>query len=139
MNLNWAKLIPARADLAWPVNSDMKLVEIEKRVEVPVAVYTARPVLDVVDYIWLKESTRGKNNVPGSLADICEKQGKTNEYGYGGMALKICFDDKKEARALVLLWVEQHLEEYNGSVAKVLCHYNIGHAITTCPYAQGFN
>ena len=97
-----------------------------------------RIALELVDYIHLKESTRGKNNTPGSLADLCIKQGKSNEYGYGGMDLKICFDSKKEARAWVLLWVEDHLKEYGGNSHRVLCHYNLGTASDNCSYASGF-
>ncbi len=92
----------------------------------------------VVDYIWFRESTRGKNNFPGSLAHYCELRGKWNELGYGGMKLKICFKDKAEGFEKVGNWVNRHNKKFNLEIAKTLCWYNIGKETSKCEYGTTF-
>jgi len=118
---------------------DMNVVEVERIVEKPVAVETLNSdILDLVDYIHTKESTKGKNTNPNALHNYCKSLGKSNEYGYGGMRLKMCFDSEKAAKAWVTLWLAEKLETFNGNVGMTLCYYNLGEKITNCSYAEGY-
>lgn len=118
---------------------DMNVVEVERIKEVPVQVETLNSnILDMVKYIHKKESTSGKNTNPNALHNYCKAQGKSNEYGYGGMRLKMCFDSEKAAKAWVTLWLAEKLELFNGNVGMTLCYYNLGEKITNCPYAEGY-
>ena len=82
-----------------------------------------------IDHIWLKESSRGKNKVKGGLQDICEEQGKSNEFGYGGMAMKICFNSFEESVQVVNDWLNKRTNES-------LCFYNIGVKTPDCTYIK---
>jgi hypothetical protein len=133
-----ARKVLAANELISPL-PDATIIEVEKIVEKPVEVQTLNSnVLDLVDYIWLKESTRGQNTNPNALHNYCKSQGKFNPYGYGGMRLKMCFDSEKAAKAWVTLWVAEKLEAFNGNVGMTLCYYNIGEKITNCPYMEGY-
>lgn len=88
----------------------------------------------IVDGIHWLESNRGAANIEGSLQRYCEKQGLTNEYGYGGMHDKICFRNKVEAKARVTLWVVENLEKNGGNLGVTLCKYNTGKESNTCKY-----
>ena len=95
-------------------------------------------VQSMLKYIHQAESTSGKNTTPGALHLLCRNQGKWNELGYGGMALKICFDSEEEGMAKVGDWLKRHLEKFDGDVAKTLCYYNLGEEQINCKYYQKF-
>jgi hypothetical protein len=108
---------------------------IETRTEIVEKTISAS-IPQIVDGIHLLESSRGKAKV--GLQAICEAQGKSNEYGYGGMAMKKCFDSHEEATKHVAWWVARHLDEFDGSVGKTLCYYNLGEKVETCQYYQNY-
>ena len=133
-----ARKVEAANEFISPI-SDAAIIEVEKIKEVPVEVQTLNSnVLDLVDYIHEKESNRGRNTNPDALHNLCKSQGKSNEFGYGGMRLKICFENETMAKARVTLWVAEHLVKYEGNVGRVLCQYNLGQSITNCPYKEGY-
>ena len=82
-----------------------------------------------IDYIWLKESTRGKNDIAGSLQRYCENLGKSNEFGWGGMQGKICFDSFADSVRTVDQWLDTQ-------VNADLCLYNIGIRKSNCNYVK---
>lgn len=90
----------------------------------------------MVDGIHVLESSRGKAR--SGLHAYCRGLGKSNEYGYGGMAKLICFADENEARARVSDWVNRHLDRFHGDVGRTLCWYNLGKDLTTCPYYENY-
>jgi hypothetical protein len=133
-----ADKVRASQEMISPVG-DSTVIEVEKIKEVPVQVETLNSnILDMVEYIHKKESTNGKNTNPQALHNYCKSIGKSNEYGYGGMRLKMCFDSEKAAKAWVTLWLAEKLELFNGNVGMTLCYYNLGEKITNCPYAEGY-
>jgi len=133
-----ARKVKASQEFFSPLG-DAKVIEVEQIKEVPVKVETLNTnILDMVEYIHKKESTNGKNTNPQALHNLCKAQGKSNEYGYGGMRLKMCFDSEKAAKAWVTLWLAEKLELFNGNVGMTLCYYNLGEKITNCDYAQGY-
>lgn len=133
-----ARKVRAAQEMLSPLG-DSRVVEVERIKEVPVEVQTLNTnILDLVDYVWMKESTKGKNTNPQALHNYCKSQGKSNEYGYGGMRLKYCFESPKAAKAFVTLWFAERLKEFNGNVGMSLCYYNLGQKITNCEYAKGY-
>lgn len=62
----------------------------------------AVPERDLADYIWMKESTRGKNNY-----SKCEAVGKVNGIGYGipGNGSYICFDSHEDEMKVLGGWL----------------------------------
>jgi hypothetical protein len=90
-----------------------------------------RLVTDIVDYIHLKESSRGKNNY-----SKCAEIGLYNEFGYGipGNGEFMCFE-KGLDRAEVERWVQDKLDE-KYTVPELLCLYNTGTAYQTCNYSK---
>lgn len=101
-----------------------------EEVEVPVL---KTNILDIVDAIHMLESSRGKAGI--GLQQYCEDKGMSNEYGYGGMQLKMCFRNHKEATGRVTLWVAEKLEKFNGDIATTACFYNLGIVTSDCEYA----
>lgn len=114
-----------------PVVTEVKAAEPE--VSTPSA-----DIQGMLNYIHMAESTKGKNNTPGALHLICRSQGKWNELGYGGMRLKICFENEAEGMAKVGNWLERHLQRFDGDVAKTLCYYNLGEEQVNCKYYQKY-
>lgn len=56
---------------------------------------------DLADYIWMKESTRGKNNY-----SKCEAVGKVNGIGYGITNGKyMCFDSHEDEMKVLEGWI----------------------------------
>lgn len=105
--------------------------------------YAAEPepsktVSDMLSYIHMAESTNGKNTTPGALHLYCRAKGMWNELGYGGMAKKICFKDEAEGMSQVGDWLQRHLEQFDGDVARTLCYYNLGGNEINCKYYQGY-
>lgn len=80
-------------------------------------------------HIWGKETTYGTNTNPHALHNICKAQGKSNEFGYGGMAMMICFDSFQEAVNTVDAWLTKRDKEN-------LCYYNIGKRVSDCEYLK---
>lgn len=54
------------------------------------------------------------------------------------MAMLMCFDSHAAAKTRVVKWVEDHLEKYDGNIAKTLCRYNLGGNEINCKYYQGY-
>lgn len=104
-----------------------KMVETEKKEEV---VATEAP-FDIVDYIFMKESSRGVNNY-----SKCEAIGKYNRYGFGipGDGTYVCFDKDQDTVA-VAGWVA-HRRALGMSDNRILCLYNTGKATETCGYLK---
>ena len=93
-------------------------------------------VSDIVDYIWYRESNRGKNNPAHSLASMCYEKGKVNEWGMGGMSNPICYSTRQEGMNAVTVWVEKHWNTHN--TVSMLCLYS-GHGNgQTCEYGETF-
>jgi hypothetical protein len=83
--------------------------------------------LDVVDYIFLKESTRGKKNY-----SKCQEIGKFNRYGFGipGNGEYVCFEEGEDTKA-VQGWVA-HRKALGWSDKEMLCYYNSGKKTEKC-------
>lgn len=84
---------------------------------------------EMIDHFWLKETTRGKDKNPLALHNLCKAQGKSNEFGYGGMAMKLCYNSFQEAVDVVDAWLTERDKE-------VACYYNLGTRTSKCNYAQ---
>jgi len=80
-------------------------------------------------HIRLKESSNGTNKNPNALHNICKAQGKSNEFGYGGMAMMICFDSFEESVRVVDAWLTKRDNEN-------LCYYNLGTRTDKCDYVK---
>ncbi len=87
----------------------------------------------LADYIFFKESSRGKNNF-----SKCEAIGKFNRYGFGipGDGSFLCFDEGGDRRA-VIGWIEQK-KAAGFSDSSLLCLYNTGKASENCAYIADF-
>lgn len=86
---------------------------------------------DLVDFIFQKESSRGKNNY-----SKCEAIGKFNRYGFGipGNGDYLCFEKGQDTVA-VAGWVAQK-KAAGMSDEALLCLYNTGKATETCGYVK---
>lgn len=115
-------IVIERAQAA-PIEKDTPKEELEPYEEV-------KPV-DLVDVIFEKESSRGKNNY-----SKCESQGKYNRYGYGipGDGSYICFEKDEDTKA-VAGWVADKIAR-GYSDSEILCLYNTGKATRTCEYLK---
>lgn len=112
-----------RVQAAEPNVQATPVEEIQEKVEV-------KPV-DLVDIIFLKESSRGKNNY-----SKCEAIGKYNRYGYGipGDGRYICFQKDEDTKAVEGWVAEKKARGYSDT--EILCLYNTGKATRTCEYAN---
>ena len=88
----------------------------------------------LINKIHLMESSRGKNGIAGSLQKYCEDKGLWNEYGYGGMAKKICFKDQAEADVTMIKWFEKQFKTKTES--QTICYYRYGEVMPDCDYYQ---
>lgn len=77
---------------------------------------------ELKDYVWLKESTRGKNNY-----SKCKEIGEYNEIGYGisGNGNYICFDSREEQFKTLETWLSKKLAQ-GYTEKETLCIYNTG-------------
>lgn len=91
---------------------------------------------EVVRLISELESNGGRNK--DGLVGICERQGKSNIYGYGGMRLKICFDTPELAKARVTKWLIKYYDKFENDLGKTLCYYNLGLEQSDCTYYQNY-
>ena len=96
-------------------------------------VYRDIKISDIVDKIWMLESSRGKAKA-GHAVD-CKTKGMSNEYGYG-VYQDLCFRTHKEATAMIYMWFAQHLETM--SLPQALCLYNEGIAKNDCQYYENY-
>lgn len=112
----------------------VKAAEIETpaKEEAPIKeeVVEVKPV-DLVDFIFMKESSRGKNNY-----SKCEAIGKYNRYGYGipGNGQYICFEKDEDTKAVAGWVAEKIARGYSDN--ELLCLYNTGKASRTCGYIE---
>lgn len=80
----------------------------------------------IADYIFLKESTRGKN-------DGCRRLGLYNGYGFRQNTFEhICYKSQEEVRGLVIEWLTKNIKE--GNIEEALCYYNEGKRSENCEY-----
>ena len=82
-----------------------------------------------INAIWMKESSKGKNDVKGGLQDYCEQKGMSNQFGYSGMQGKMCFKTFEESVSVVDKWLDTR-------TAENLCYYNLGLKTSNCDYAK---
>lgn len=82
------------------------------------------------------ESSNGTNTNPQALHNLCKAQGLSNEYGYGGMAMMVCFPDQATAEAKVRNWFRQRHFTEGIAVENLYCFYNQGRITTDCAYYQ---
>lgn len=78
---------------------------------------------DLADYIWSKESSRGKNNY-----SECEKIGKVNGIGYAipGDGSYVCFDSHEDEMIALNGWLMAR-KAFGWSELKMLCTYSGNH------------
>lgn len=93
---------------------------------------TEGDVADFLRRVHRKESSSGTNTNPQALHNQCKAQNRSNEYGYGGMAMMICFDDHGEASARVARWFREH--RTTRTEAQTYCYYAYGRHMDTCDY-----
>lgn len=76
----------------------------------------------LADYIWMKESTRGKNNY-----SKCEAIGKINDIGYGidGTGKYICFENHENEMQVLKGWIIAKLAQ-GYTERDLLCLYSGG-------------
>jgi hypothetical protein len=82
-----------------------------------------------IEYIWVKESSKGRNPDKTALHNICKAQGKSNEFGYGGIRDLKCFDTFQDAVNAVDSWLDTR-------TAESLCYYNTGIRNNNCDYIR---
>jgi hypothetical protein len=79
-----------------------------------------RSVEEIADYIWMKESTRGKNNY-----SKCEAIGKVNGIGYRipGNGSYTCFESHDDEMTVLMGWIIDK-NALGWSELKMLCSYS---------------
>lgn len=101
---------------------------------------TADPIEDekvrFIRRVRMLESSNGNNGNPEALHNICKARGKVNNVGYGGMqgisGELFCFDSSEQEAAKLSEWYREHRAKM--SEAQTYCTYNIGEAVSDCPY-----
>lgn len=84
----------------------------------------------LITHIWKRESTYGTNNTdPTSLHMYCRSIGRSNEFGFGGMKNKFCYQSFEESVKVVDAWLDSRDKE-------ALCYYNVGVRNGDCEYIQ---
>lgn len=86
----------------------------------PIVESTEKSIDELADYIWMKESTRGKKNY-----SKCEAIGKTNGIGYDipGDGTFVCFDSHEEEMHVLKGWII-YRKALGWSELKMLCTYS---------------
>jgi hypothetical protein len=81
---------------------------------------SSRSIDELADYIWSKESTRGKNNF-----SKCDTIGKVNGVGYDipGDGSYVCFDSHEEEMQVLKGWLT-YRKALGWSELKMLCTYS---------------
>lgn len=84
----------------------------------------------IIDYIHMKESSRGQNNY-----SKCEAVGKINGIGYGipGNGNYKCFDSIEDQMDTLNEWIKDK-QAKGMSTQELLCFYNKGIKSSTCNY-----
>lgn len=137
-------LVMVNAFVMWQVSIDMPEISISlsggsveyqnpalAKIVETVEAKAAEKKFDVVDYIFMKESSRGVNNY-----SQCEKIGKFNRYGFGipGDGSYLCFEKGDDTKATEG-WVLQ--KQAAGMTDKeLLCLYNTGTVTESCKYVD---
>lgn len=124
-----------------PVASPSAEMETAEPVVTPEAMRVVQPVLaqepplidQLVSYIHLAESTRGKAQV--GLNATCKSKGMSNEFGYRA-GEGFCFPNHDVAVETVKDWLYRSLQVRG--VPETLCRYNIGTPVDNCEYANKF-
>lgn len=113
---------------SYPVLFESKVITFEnvrvlpveaKEIEAP-EIEKEKSIEELADYIWNKESTRGKNNF-----SKCEAVGKINSIGYGipGNGEYRCFDSHEEEMKVLEGWLISK-KALGWSETKMLCIYS---------------
>ena len=102
---------------------------VENKAQAKTIVTPLEKKVDLVDFIFSKESSRGVNNY-----SKCESIGKFNRYGFGipGDGSYICFE-KDDDTVAVAGWITHH-KALGYTDNQLLCLYNTGSAKEDCPY-----
>jgi hypothetical protein len=89
---------------------------------------------ELAQYVWFKESTKGKNNY-----SKCEAEGKINGIGYGipGNGKYMCFNSHEEEMQVLRGWIIEKLAR-GYSEKEALCLYNTGKQ-SPCEYVEDLN
>ena len=84
------------------------------------AVEPVDPIKEIADYIWNRESTRGKNNY-----SKCEAIGKVNGVGYGipGNGDYVCFESHEDEMRTLEGWIIAKLAQGHTETS-LLCLYS---------------
>lgn len=87
---------------------------------------------EIADYIWNKESTRGKNNF-----SKCEAIGKTNGIGFGvpGNGSYMCFENHEDEMQVLRGWIIAKIAQ-GYTITELLCTYQSGIKTEVCDYAR---
>lgn len=103
----------AKAEAGSLENQDVSITDADANLE------NTTLSIDLSDYIWLHESTRGKNNY-----SKCEAIGKVNGIGYGIWGERwMCFDSHKEEMETLKKWI-QDKKDKGMSDKELLCLYS---------------
>lgn len=95
-----------------------------------------QPQIDTVErlaeYVWMKESSKGRNNY-----SKCEAQGKINGIGYGidGSGKYICFESHEQEMQVLRGWIIAKIAQ-GYTELELLCIYNINRRQSDCHYVQ---
>lgn len=112
-----------RIEIAWPDGRITVEQPVHAKFEASEAIVEVKEVVkerDLADYIWFKESTRGKNNY-----SKCEAIGKINGIGYAipGDGSYICFDSHEDEMVALNGWLMAK-KAAGWSELKMLCTYS---------------
>ncbi len=104
-----------------------RIIEPVQAKETVIEVKKEKTIDELADYIWMKESTRGKNNY-----SKCEEVGKVNGVGYAipGDGSYVCFDIHDDEMQAVKGWLTVR-KALGWSELKMLCTYS-GSNYTEC-------
>lgn len=100
-----------------------------KKPETKEEIINASHHAEEIFHIWEKETSKGTNKNPNALHNVCKAKGKTNEFGFGGMAHMWCFDSFQEAVTTIDEWLTKRDKES-------LCYYNVGVRTEDCTYVK---
>lgn len=87
---------------------------------------------NIVDIIWLLETTRGKATSGRHIT--CRNKGMWNELGFA-VSVAHCFTSKDEGFARVGSWIQEKYDK-GYTTKEAMCMYNIGIKTEDCSYAN---
>lgn len=84
-------------------------------------------ISQIADRIYIMESS-------GGVQDSCLALGKFNGYGFmdGGGGKQTCYPSAAIVRKNVEAWVGLRVDAM--PLAELVCYYNLGKLVKTCPY-----